>query len=410
LSDVSLALVKDLQRTRRPDLKVVVMSATLEADPVARYLGAGPDGTAGVSAPVVVSEGRTFPVEIRWAEYGEERPAPEQAAGAVERIVASGWEGDILVFMPGMAEIQATVGEIRAARLGERVVLLPLHGDLPAEEQDRAFQAAESRKIIVSTNVAETSVTIDGIRHVVDAGLARVARYDAERGLATLAVEPISRASADQRAGRAGRTAPGTCWRLWTESGHLNRAARHTPEIQRADLAEVVLLLHSLGVRSAADFDWLDRPERAAVQRAERLLVSLGALSEAGDLTPAGRRMLRLPMHPRFGRMLVEASTRGCVPAACLCAALVSGRDLLMRVGRDDVRMQEAREVFEASRTSDFHTLMRAFEHARRTGFSVEACRRAGLHAQTARQVEETRRQFLQLAVREGLLAGAGEG
>ncbi|MFM8356994.1 MAG: helicase, partial [Verrucomicrobiota bacterium] len=241
-------------------------------------------------------------------------------------------------------------------------------------------------------------------------GLARVARYDAERGLATLAVEPISRASADQRAGRAGRTAPGTCWRLWTESGHLNRAARHTPEIQRADLAEVVLLLHSLGVRSAADFDWLDRPERAAVQRAERLLVSLGALSEAGDLTPAGRRMLRLPMHPRFGRMLVEASTRGCVPAACLCAALVSGRDLLMRVGRDDVRMQEAREVFEASRTSDFHTLMRAFEHARRTGFSVEACRRAGLHAQTARQVEETRRQFLQLAVREGLLAGAGEG
>jgi ATP-dependent helicase HrpB len=263
---------------------------------------------------------------------------------------------------------------------------------------------------VVSTNVAETSVTIDGVRHVVDAGLARVARYDSERGIQTLLVEQISRASADQRAGRAGRTAPGTCWRLWTESGHLNRPARNTPEIQRADLAEVVLLLHSLGVRRAVEFDWLDRPDREAVERAERLLVTLGALeagdSAHGELTEIGRRMLRLPMHPRFGRMLVEAGRRGCVPSAALCASLVSGRDLMVRIGRDEGHLKDRREVFEGDGGSDFHTLLRAYQFARNNGFSVDACRRHAIHGQTARQVEDTYRQILQLARREGLVSG----
>jgi len=407
LSDVALALVKELRRTHRPDLALVVMSATLEAEPVARYLD---EGTG--AAPVLVSEGRTFPVEVRWADYDDRRPEWEQAAAAVERVVASGWEGDILVFMPGMAEIQSTVREIDGMRLGEKVHLMALHGDLPPEEQDRVFQPSPVRKIIVSTNVAETSVTIDGVRHVVDSGLARVARYDAERGIQTLLVEPISRASSDQRAGRAGRTAPGTCWRLWTESGHLNRAARNTPEIQRADLAEVVLLLHSLGVRRAVEFDWLDKPDTEAVERAEVLLETLGALergTDGGALTETGRRMLRLPMHPRFARMLVEAGRKGCVNAAAMCAALVSGRDLLMRLGRDDGHVKERREVFEAAESSDFHTLLRAQQYARNAGFSVEACRRNGIHAATARQVEDTYRQIVQVARREGLAEESGE-
>jgi ATP-dependent helicase HrpB len=292
------------------------------------------------------------------------------------------------------------------------VSLIPLHGELGPDDQDRAFQPSPLRKIVVSTNVAETSVTIDGIRHVVDGGLARMARYDAERGIQTLMVEEISRASADQRAGRAGRTAPGTCWRLWTESGHLNRPARNTPEIQRADLAEVVLLLHSLGVRQAATFDWLDAPDKAAVLRAERLLHILGALegeqgaeSLGSDLTPVGRQMLRLPMHPRFARLLVEASRRGCVPAACLCAALVSGRDLLMRVNRDDRSSADARELFEGSTQSDFHTLLRAHQYARNAHFSLEACRRHGIHAQTARQVEDTFQQLVRIAEREKMMS-----
>lgn len=402
LSDVALALVKELRRTTRPDLGLVVMSATLEAEPVARYLGA--------EVPILESAGRTYPVEIRWSDYTDARPAWEKAVSAVEEIISQGWDGDILVFMPGKSEIQTTIRELGGARLGEKVTLLALHGDLAPEDQDRAFQPSDRRKIIVSTNVAETSVTIDGVRHVVDAGLARVARYDAERGIQTLLLEEISQASADQRAGRAGRTAPGTCWRLWTEGSHRSRPARNTPEIQRADLAETVLLLHSLGVRRAVEFDWLDRPDREAVERAERLLVILGALATGdaghGELTEVGRRMLRLPMHPRFGRMLVEAGMRGCVPQAALCAALVSGRDLLVRIGRDEGHLRDRREAFEDEGTSDFHTLVRAFEFARGHDFSVEACRRNAIHGQTARQVEDTYRQILQLAGREGWVAG----
>ncbi len=417
LSDVALALAKKLQREHRPDLKLVVMSATLEAEPVARYLASRGDGSATGSAPILVSEGRAFPVELKWADYGDSRPPSEQAAEAVEAIVRHGWEGDVLVFMPGMGEINSTIHALRSAKLGERVAFIPLHGDLPMEEQDRAFQRSDHRKIVVATNVAETSITIDGIRHVIDAGLARVARYDAERGIQTLLVEDISRASADQRAGRAGRTSAGTCWRLWTESGHLNRPAKNTPEIQRADLAEVVLLLHSLGVRRAVEFDWLDRPEPAAVERAERLLVILGALyppapaapantpaeaiGRTSDLTSIGRQMLRLPMHPRFARMLVEGSKRGCVSAAALCAALVSGRDLLMRLGRDDGHVKEARALFEGSGTSDFHTLMQAYHYAKNQNFNVDGCRRLGIHAQTARQVDDTFRQLLKVVERE---------
>jgi ATP-dependent helicase HrpB len=414
LSDVALALAKRLQQTRRPDLKIVVMSATLEAAPVAKYLG---------GCPVLVSEGKAFPVEIRHLDLPDERAVSEQAADAVARIVESGDPGDILVFMPGMWEINATLAACRAARLQEPLALIPLHGELPPEEQDLAFAPNRLRKVIVSTNVAETSVTIDGIVHIIDSGLARVARYDAERGIGTLLIEPISRASAAQRAGRAGRTAPGVCHRLWTESGHLNRPERNTPEIQRGDLAEIVLLLHSFGIADATQFDWLDQPDPQSVARAEKLLRTLGAIAgqhhmspttnpqsaienpqsaiRNSDLSPIGWQMLRLPMHPRYSRMLVEASRLGCVPAAALCAALVSGRDLLVRLGRDDKHIAEARELFEASAESDFFTLMRAWQFARNCHFNVEHCRRYGVHAQIARQVQDTFEQILRLAGRD---------
>jgi ATP-dependent helicase HrpB len=399
LSDAALALTKRLQQTRRSDLRLVVMSATLEAEPVAKYLG---------DCPILISAGKAFPVEVRYNASHDERPVFEQAADVVAQIVHSGERGDILVFMPGMGEINATISACRAAGCPEPLALIPLHGELPPEEQDVAFAPNPSRKVVVATNVAETSVTIDGIVHVIDSGLARVARYDAERGIGTLFIEPISRASSEQRAGRAGRTAPGVCHRLWTESGHLNRPERNTPEIQRSDLAEVVLLLHSLGVTDAAHFDWLDQPDPQAVERAEQLLRTLGALdSSAGgqarrsDMTPIGWEMLRLPMHPRYSRMLVEAAKRHCSPAAALCAALVSGRDLLARLSRDDKHIAEARELFEASAESDFYTLMRAHQFARNSNFNPERCRRHGVHAQIARQVQQTFEQIAQLAARE---------
>ena len=413
LSDVALALAKQLQATTRPDLKIGVMSATLDAEPIAAYLG---------GCPIIVSEGQSWPVELRYLDCPDERPITEQAADAVEHILHTSPDGDILVFMPGMGEIVSTMNAIRSHRLAERVALIPLHGELSPEEQDLAFAPNPLRKVIVATNVAETSVTIDGIRHVVDSGLARVARYDAERGFGTLNLEPISRASADQRKGRAGRTAPGTCWRLWTESGHLNRPERNTPEIQRADLAEVVLLLHSLGIRRAATFAWLDKPDTQAVERAESLLCQLGALRaqparsgassdssrSESDLTAVGRQMLRLPMHPRYSRMLVEASKHDCVPAAALCAALVSGRDLLMRIGRDDKHIAEARELFEASGLSDFYTLMRAYQFAKNSDFNPDRCRRYGINGKVAREVEQTFQQLLDIARQHGFVRASG--
>ena len=268
MSDVALGLVKRLQATQRPDLKLVVMSATLEAKPVGEYLG----------AKVLESQGTLFPVTVTHTDLRDERRVEQKAADTVAHIVNSGEDGDILVFMPGMGEINRTLGELRGIRASERLHCLPLHGELPTEQQDLAFAASDRRKVIVATNVAETSVTIDGVRHVVDSGLARIARYDADKGMNTLLVEEISRASADQRKGRAGRTGPGTCWRLWSESNHLNRPERNTPEIQRADLAETVLFLHSQGVRRASEFDWLDKPDLVAVERAEELLRMLGAI------------------------------------------------------------------------------------------------------------------------------------
>ena len=393
LSDVALALVKHLQQARRPDLAMVVMSATLDAEPVAAYLG---------ECPILVSEGQSYPVEVGYLSAPDHGPITAQAAETVERIINGGAPGDILVFMPGRGEINGTLDALRGMRTPERVACIPLHGELEPQEQDRAFFPNSLRKVIVATNVAETSITIDGIRHVVDSGVARVARYDAERGIGTLLLEPISRASADQRKGRAGRTAPGTCHRLWTTSSHKDRDERNTPEIQRSDLAEVVLLLHSLGIREAATFDWLDKPDAQAVERAERLLTMLGALVDA-DLTPIGRQMLRLPMHPRYSRMLIEASQRGCVPDAALCAALVSGRDLLARLDRDDAQTKAARELFEDSADSDFITLMRAYEFAKENGFSFERCRAYGINAQVARQVEQTCQQILHAAHQQRL-------
>ncbi|MDB6018862.1 MAG: hrpB 2 [Pedosphaera sp.] len=402
LSDVALALVKQLQQTQRPDLKLAVMSATLDAEPVADYLsvaGAPP-------CPILVSEGQSFPVEVRYLASYDERPITEQAAETVERIINSGAEGDILVFMPGVGEINGTINACRTIGSRARLAFIPLHGELQPEEQDLAFAPNPLRKVVIATNVAETSVTIDGIRHVVDAGQARVARYDAERGIGTLLLEEISRASADQRKGRAGRTAPGTCHRLWTQSGHLNRPERNTPEIQRSDLAEVVLLLHSLHIRKAAQFDWLDKPDPVAVERAENLLRMLGALDPAtDDLTPIGHQMRRLPMHPRYSRMLVEAAKRGTVRAAALCAALVSGRDLLQRLRREDKHIAEARELFEASPDSDFFTLIRAYQYAKNSNFNVESCRRYGIHALSARQVEQTCAQITQIAEQQKLLS-----
>src|SRR4051794_30080932 len=272
--DIPLARALQLQATSRPDLKVAVMSATLDAGALEKYL-----------APCVVlrSSGRAFPVDVEYLPKpvgGDGYPILDLAADELER-VARDSEGDVLIFMPGKFEIGRTIAAIRASRVSDQFVVLPLHGELPPAEQDAALAHYQKRRAIVATNVAETSLTIDGVRTVIDSGLARIARFDPRRGINTLLVEKISRASADQRAGRAGRTAPGRCLRLWTEREHLDRIGQELPEVKRLDLAEVVLTLKASGVEDVAAFRWLEPPEPQALARAEQLLVDLGALGFA---------------------------------------------------------------------------------------------------------------------------------
>jgi ATP-dependent helicase HrpB len=390
--DITLARALQIQQTCRPDLRLIVMSATLDVAPLQTYLA---------PCDVLSSAGRAFPVTIEYLPKPPgDVPLWDIAAAQLDR----SWDGDALVFMPGGYEIQRTVQAIRA-RHGSRFLVFPLHGDLPPAEQDAAVARYDRPKVVVATNVAETSLTIDGVRLVIDSGLARLARYDPHRGINTLLIEKISRASADQRAGRAGRTAAGHCIRLWTQRDHDSRPAQELPEIKRLDLAEVVLTLKAAGVRDVKSFRWLEPPDPKSLDRAEQLLADLGALDPTGQITPIGQRMLAFPLHPRYSRMLLAAHERGCVRPVAFIAALTQGRDILIRNPGKPVLDARA-ELFGGEHDSDFFILMRACRYAQRCGFDVERCRRVGIHAQNARQVYPLFEQFLAIAEREGLEVG----
>jgi ATP-dependent helicase HrpB len=354
---------------------------------------------------VLASEGRTFPVEI---EYLPQRiglngpPVWELAAQEFSRFVRHGGAGDVLVFMPGGFEISQTIEAIRHTSEAKGYIILPLHGELQPKDQDAAVARYQQPKVVVATNVAETSITIDGVRLVIDSGLARVARYDANRGINTLLVEKISQANADQRTGRAGRTAPGTCIRLWSRAEHDERAPHEMPEIRRLDLAEVVLTLKAAGVDDLRQFRWLEKPDEISLTHAEELLEDLGAIGHDKKITPVGRKMLAFPLHPRYARMLLAAQEYNCVHQACLVAALTQGRDLLIRnPGRE---AESAREDLLGEKAgSDFWIVMRAWSFAVNNQFRLDACRKLGIHAVTARQVGPLFEQFLRIARDEGL-------
>ncbi|MFO1489715.1 MAG: ATP-dependent helicase HrpB [Kiritimatiellia bacterium] len=394
--DISLAQALDLQEKSRPDLRILVMSATLEMVALREYLA---------PCRVLTSEGRTFPVTIRHAARPVDSRAGvwDAAAEAVQAAYDQGADGDALVFMPGAYEIARTIEAVKHKSCARGAAVLPLHGELPPADQDRAVTPGGARRIIVSTNVAETSLTIDGVRVVVDSGLARIARHDAARGINLLEVEPVSRASADQRAGRAGRTAPGVCYRLWTESEHHKRAPQELPEVRRLDLAEVALTLKAGGVDDLRAFRWLEKPDAVALAQTEELLHDLGATDEHGRITALGRRMLAFPAHPRYARMLIDADSRGCVRQACLIAALTQGRSILIRNPGRDVLARRA-ETLGEDHTSDFFLLMRAWGFAERSRYATGPCADLGIHAAQARQVGPLYQAFLDIAAREGLV------
>lgn len=396
-TDVALGWALHLQETRRPDLRVVVMSATLDTGALQPLLE---------PCAVIETEGRAFPVDVRHADRavgGAGTPVWDAAADAAVDLLDAGPPGHVLVFMPGGYEIARTLDALRLRLHGRDVAVHALHGEMPPAQQDAAVAPGGPPRVIVATNVAETSITIDGVTGVVDSGLARIARDDPARGISTLHVEKISRASADQRAGRAGRTAPGRCVRLWTERDHAGRPAHDTPEVRRVDLAEVTLLLRAAGVGDLASFRWVDPPDPRAVEKAETLLADLGALERpGGPLTDIGRRLLAFPLHPRFARLFVEAERLRCVRAAAAVAALAQGRPILLR--EVDRAVRERRDDLLGGETrSDFARAIAALAFAERERFSVAACQRLGVHAQGARQAAQAFQQLVGIAERAGL-------
>ncbi len=388
-TDLALALTRHAQR-RRGDLTVVTMSATLDSQPVAAFL----------DAEVIRVPGRTFPVRIEHDH--DDAPLERRVARAVRRLLREESDGDVLVFLPGAAEIRRA----QRALTTDAADVLVLHGDLPTDAQDRAVRAGPRRKVVLSTNVAESSVTIDGVVAVVDSGLARRASVSPWTGLASLETVRISQASATQRAGRAGRTRPGRCLRLYAEHDLRSRPPHDTPEIARADLTELVLLLRSLG-EDPARFPFFEPPPAAALAAADRLLELLGATAD-GTVTDIGRAILRLPAHPRLARVALAAAERGVGPRGCLVAALAAERDLrrsgngLLRSGRvthevgasDLLARLEVFEAAEAEGLRDREIRARgldsvAFHAARRSRDQLARALRVGRHPNAPLEDEE---------------------
>jgi ATP-dependent helicase HrpB len=364
-ADLGLALALDARANLTPDLKFLVMSATLDGEGVARLLG---------DAPIVTAQGRMFPVESRFVGKGSPLLPPtsfvpgkiEFPEEVVARTVARALReepGDVLVFLPGAREIRRVQSLLQSAALDSSVRVLPLFGELSGDDQDAALMPAAqgTRKVVLATNIAETSLTIQGVRIIVDSGLVRRSLFDPATGMSRLETQRISRASAEQRQGRAGRIEPGVCYRLWSEGAQRSLAPFTPPEIVEADLAPLALELASWGARDASELRWLDAPPAAMLASARDLLSRLGALDASGRITQHGRQMARLSVHPRLAHMLLRASGLGCLPVAADLAALLSERDLLRAAG--------------GSRDADIRSRL---ELVRREGFA-QGVDRAGL-------------------------------
>lgn len=383
-ADLALALLRRLREGPRPDLKIVVMSATLDAAAVGAFLG----------GPVRTVPGRPFPVAIEFCEKPDSRPLEQRVASAVKRMIEDEEEGDILVFLPG-------AGEIRRARalLGTWLedhgrMLAVLHGDLPAEEQDRAVRPAQRPKVILSTNVAQTSLTIEGVTAVIDSGLARVAGHSPWSGLPTLETAPISQAAAEQRAGRAGRTRPGRCLRLFSRFEHQTRPRHDTPEVQRADLAEAVLALAAAGEQNPNLFPWFEAPPRSSLNAASELLRRLGAVQDDGAITHQGHRLLALPLHPRAGKLALEAGKEGAGARGCLLAALLGERDLRLS---SRAKFGEETSTAGPSGPSDLLAMLDLFEAAEADRFSERLLKSVEIDGGAVRAVARAYDQLLRI-------------
>ncbi len=346
VADTGLALTLQAADLMRPDLRLLVMSATLDGAAIAGLLG---------GAPMVTAHGRAFPVETRYVARRDDQRLDGAMAAVIGRALAS-HEGDVLAFLPGMAEIRRTASALGGAVLPAGTVVHQLHGSLPVAEQDRAIAPSEAgtRKVVLATSVAETSLTIEGVRVVVDSGWSRVPRFSARTGMSRLETVRVAADAAEQRRGRAGRVAPGVCYRLWSEGEQAQLLPRRTPEILEADLAPLALDLAAAGIDDPLALAWLDAPPRGAFLQARELLRELGALDADGRLTTHGKTMARVPVHPRLAHLVLHGVRRGQGALACDIAALLGDRDLLRRdAAQGDTDLRTRIELLRQPRGAD---------------------------------------------------------
>ena len=391
--DLLIGLLKNLRETIRPDLKILVMSATLDADVVASYLK---------GATVIRATDRSFPVDITYSRHVGSQVSTRNLPDLLCTLLSAALrdtQGHILVFLPGVREIFAAARKMEAITKRGGCRLVKLFGDLPAEQQDEALQEDGRRKVILSTNIAETSVTISGVTAVLDSGLARQLQVSASTGLPQLQMVSISQASADQRAGRAGRTGPGRCWRLWDGATHGKRSQFDTPEVVRADLTQALLMLCVL--QQADTFRWLEQPPDDALTRGLRTLEELGLLEktptergESYQVTELGRDVGGLPVHPRLGILLLEGARRGVLREVAVAAALLTERDPFRAGGQSG---SQPRDRIQGCVRSDVFEKVVVLQHFHAAGTDVEVSRLPPLHYGSARAVMKAADQYFHL-------------
>jgi HrpA-like RNA helicase len=387
--DFTLGMLKKVQALRkeqgRQELKIIVTSATMEKEKFSKYLN---------QPNLVEVPGRMFPVEVKYLN-SPESDFTKAAANTVESICAGHEAGDILIFMPGEQEIFKTISEIEKLNI-PGIEIMPLYGRLESEAQDKIFSPSPRRKVIVSTNIAETSVTIDGVKFVIDSGVIKQKQFNPKTGIESLDVVPHAQSGCEQRKGRAGRTAPGICYRLYTEDDYLSLDKFQTPEIARSNLDHVVLAMKNLGIEDVRNFDFIDPPEREAIEQAIKVLQILGALDEQEKLTALGKEMADLPLTPELARMVLEAKEFGCVKSVCTIAALLSVKSVFVRPKNKEADADLEHEKFK-NPGSDFLTMLKVWEKWVDVGFNVGWARENFLNFRGLQEAKEVRAQLMEI-------------
>ena len=409
--DITLGLLKRLQRKREKagfkPIKIVVTSATLEKEKFAGYFS---------EAPMVEVPGRLHPVDVYNMETDEKKQFMdrrgnfdyiEATTDKVSKIVGSKKEGDVLIFMPGKMEIDRTIDQIGGLGLDD-VEVLPLYGSMSPEDQDKIFKKGGPRKVIVSTNIAETSVTIPGIRHVVDSGLIKQKEFDPQTGIESLVTRFHAKSGCKQRMGRAGRLASGECWQLYSKDEYEQRQEFQTPEIQRSDLAHVVLMMKDMNIEDVRSFEFIDPPQRESLEQAIKELKTLGALDEDENITEIGEIMADLPLEPKIARMVIEADKHNCVETVCTIAAFLGNRSVFVRPKGKEREADQAHERFKV-KESDFLTLLKVWKEYEANRQNYNWARENFLQGKVLDEVKNIRFQLFKALRRNGIRATKNE-